>query len=54
MAGGSPGATGRQWVERGDGSIDAMAGCDHARLEPGDVLGLETPGGGGWGSPAPG
>jgi 5-oxoprolinase (ATP-hydrolysing) len=26
-----------------------MRGCDRAALEAGDILGLETPGGGGWG-----
>jgi 5-oxoprolinase (ATP-hydrolysing) len=54
MQGGAAGAPGRQWVERADGSIHAMAGCDRALLQPGDVLALETPGGGGWGSPAAG
>ncbi|MGK7865992.1 hydantoinase B/oxoprolinase family protein [Falsiroseomonas sp. E2-1-a20] len=51
LHGGLPGAPGRQWVERADGRIDPMAGCDRAALRPGDVLALETPGGGGWGSP---
>jgi 5-oxoprolinase (ATP-hydrolysing) len=51
LHGGMAGAPGRQWVERADGRIDAMAGCDRAALQPGDVLALETPGGGGWGSP---
>ncbi|MGG5889395.1 hydantoinase B/oxoprolinase family protein [Falsiroseomonas sp. HC035] len=51
LHGGLPGAPGRQWVERADGHIDPMAGCDRAALLPGDVLALETPGGGGWGSP---
>ncbi len=54
MQGGAAGAPGRQWVERADGTEDPMAGCDRAVLQPGDVLALETPGGGGWGSPLPG
>ncbi len=54
LQGGSPGAAGRQWVERVDGSIHPMQGCDRAALQPGDVLALETPGGGGWGAPAAG
>jgi len=52
LHGGASGAPGRQWVERADGSRAEMAGCDRASLNPGDVLGLETPGGGGWGTPA--
>jgi 5-oxoprolinase (ATP-hydrolysing) len=51
MAGGAPGAPGRQWVERIGGTIQSLKGQDRATLEPGDVLALETPGGGGWGTP---
>jgi len=54
MAGGLPGATGRQWVERLDGSIQLLKGQDRAMVHPGEVLGLETPGGGGWGAPPAG
>ena len=50
MAGGQPGAAGRQWVERADGRIDAMTGTDRANLAPGDTLTVETPGGGGYGA----
>jgi len=49
MEGGAPGAPGRQWVERADGTLEALRGCDRAALLPGDILALETPGGGGWG-----
>ncbi|WP_300609930.1 hydantoinase B/oxoprolinase family protein [Trebonia sp.] len=48
MAGGGPGALGRHWVERADGSVTPMAGCDSVRLEAGDVFVIETPGGGGF------
>jgi 5-oxoprolinase (ATP-hydrolysing) len=51
MAGGAPGQLGHQWVERADGSVTELAGCDRAELEPGDVFVLETPGGGGYGPP---
>ncbi len=51
MAGGAPGQLGRQWVERADGRVTAMAGCDCVQVGPGDVFVLETPGGGGYGSP---
>ncbi len=50
LAGGQPGAAGRQWVERADGSITPMTGTDHADLAPGDALVIETPGGGGYGA----
>ena len=49
LAGGSPGALGRHWVERADATITPMNGCDSVRLEPGDVFVMETPGGGGYG-----
>jgi 5-oxoprolinase (ATP-hydrolysing) len=52
MAGGAPGQLGDQWVERSDGRLTGLAGCDRAELEPGDVFVLETPGGGGYGSGA--
>jgi 5-oxoprolinase (ATP-hydrolysing) len=49
LAGGSPGALGRHWVERADATITPMSGCDSVRLEPGDLFVMETPGGGGYG-----
>jgi 5-oxoprolinase (ATP-hydrolysing) len=52
MAGGEPGAPGRQWVERPDGSVTPMRACDSVTVEAGDVFVIETPGGGGFGRPA--
>jgi 5-oxoprolinase (ATP-hydrolysing) len=49
MAGGLPGALGRHWIERADGSVTAMAGCDSVQVGPGDLFVIETPGGGGYG-----
>jgi 5-oxoprolinase (ATP-hydrolysing) len=49
LAGGSPGAPGRHWVERADGTITPMNGCDSVLLQAGDVFVLESPGGGGFG-----
>jgi 5-oxoprolinase (ATP-hydrolysing) len=49
MAGGGPGALGRHWIERTDGSVTPMGGCDSVLLEAGDVFVIETPGGGGFG-----
>jgi 5-oxoprolinase (ATP-hydrolysing) len=50
LQGGADGAAGRQWVERADGSIQWLNGSDSAHLAAGEVLGIETPGGGGWGA----
>ena len=49
MAGGSPGALGRHYLERTDGSVVAMAGADSVEALAGDVLVVNTPGGGGYG-----
>ncbi len=51
MAGGSPGALGRTSVERADGTIETLRGCDSVDVRAGDVLVVETPGGGGYGRP---
>ncbi|HET6686401.1 MAG TPA: hydantoinase B/oxoprolinase family protein [Jiangellaceae bacterium] len=53
LAGGHPGALGRNRVERADGSVVEMAGCDSVEVDVGDVLVVETPGGGGFGTPMP-
>jgi 5-oxoprolinase (ATP-hydrolysing) len=50
LAGGADGAPGMQWVERADGTRHTMGGTDSAAMEPGDVLVIETPGGGGYGA----
>jgi len=52
MAGGKPGALGRHWVSRADGSVTPMRGCDSVAVAAGDMFVIETPGGGGYGSPA--
>jgi 5-oxoprolinase (ATP-hydrolysing) len=49
LAGGAPGALGRNRVERADGTVVDLAGCDSVEVGPGDVLVVETPGGGGYG-----
>ena len=51
MAGGEPGKCGRNYVERTDGTVEELAGSDGADMEAGDVFVIETPGGGGYGSP---
>lgn len=49
LAGGAPGTCGRNRIRRADGSEEALDGVDSAQLLPGDLLILETPGGGGYG-----
>jgi N-methylhydantoinase B/oxoprolinase/acetone carboxylase alpha subunit len=51
LAGGLAGAPGRNAVERRDGRVEALPGRARLRLEPGDRLCIETPGGGGFGTP---
>ena len=49
LAGGEPGKPGKNLILRRDGAILEMPGKFHERLEPGDRIRIETPGGGGWG-----
>jgi 5-oxoprolinase (ATP-hydrolysing) len=49
MAGGHPGAPGRQRVIRATGELLELRSVDGTEVGPGDRLVLETPGGGGWG-----
>ena len=51
LAGGLPGACGRNAVERADGTVEELPGVAQTLMEPGDVLVVETPGGGGYGAP---
>jgi N-methylhydantoinase B len=55
-AGGSPGAVGRNLRRRSGGAAEELPAKAQGRLEPGDALRVETPGGGGYGAPeeAPG
>jgi 5-oxoprolinase (ATP-hydrolysing) len=50
LAGGADGAPGRQWVDRADGHRTVLTGVDRAEVGPGDVVTIETPGGGGYGA----
>ncbi len=49
LAGGAPGQTGANRVERADGRVETLGGTATTRLAPGDCLVVETPGGGGYG-----
>jgi 5-oxoprolinase (ATP-hydrolysing) len=50
MAGGKPGAAGRNWVERTDGRTEEMGHIGSVEMGIGDVYVIETPGGGGFGA----
>jgi 5-oxoprolinase (ATP-hydrolysing) len=52
MAGGAPGAVGRNWVERTDGSKEEFGATHAVPVNPGDVFVIATPGGGGFGRAA--
>lgn len=54
VAGGGPGGTGEDLILRSSGAVEKMPGKFRARLQPGDVLSVSTPGGGGWGAPGAG
>jgi 5-oxoprolinase (ATP-hydrolysing) len=51
MAGGAPGARGRNRVERADGRIEELGHIGKTDMAPGDVFVIDTPGGGGFGVP---
>ena len=51
LEGGSPGAKGRNRIERAGGSVEELGGKGRASVGAGDVLVIETPGGGGFGPP---
>jgi 5-oxoprolinase (ATP-hydrolysing) len=51
LAGGEPGAVGHNLVIRKGGRLISLGGKNEVRVEPGDRIRLETPGGGGYGPP---
>jgi N-methylhydantoinase B/oxoprolinase/acetone carboxylase alpha subunit len=48
--GGAPGASGRNTLLRADGRVETVAAKARVRLNAGDRLRIETPGGGGYGA----
>lgn len=50
LAGGKPGAAGKNMLERADGTQEDLGGRAQFTAAAGDVLTIETPGGGGWAS----
>jgi len=51
LAGGGPGATGRNTLIRADGATSDLGARAQVEVHPGDRIRVETPGGGGWGAP---
>jgi len=49
LAGGAPGAPGATRVERTSGEVEVLDSTASVMMEPGDVMIVETPGGGGYG-----
>jgi len=49
LQGGSPGAPGRNTLIRSNGSREQLPSKFTALVNPGDIVSIETPGGGGWG-----
>ena len=50
-AGGGAGSTGNNSILRRDGQREALAGTAETTVQPGDILIVATPGGGGFGAP---
>ena len=51
LAGGGDGAVGANRIERADGTVEPLDAVAAALMAPGDVFVVETPGGGGYGTP---
>ncbi|MEM8550466.1 MAG: hydantoinase B/oxoprolinase family protein, partial [Verrucomicrobiota bacterium] len=51
-AGGQPGLPGKQILRRASGEVIVLEAAAQLEVEPGDCLEIETPGGGGYGTPA--
>ena len=53
ICGGGPALTGRSRLIEADGAVRELSGCFSIRVRPGDVVEIETPGGGGFGPARP-
>jgi 5-oxoprolinase (ATP-hydrolysing) len=51
LMGGGPALPGRQRLITGSGAVTELAGCFAIEVGPGDMIEIETPGGGGFGPP---
>jgi 5-oxoprolinase (ATP-hydrolysing) len=52
LRGGQPGEVGRDRVERVDGTVEVLGHTARVEMNAGDLLTIETPGGGGFGDEA--
>jgi 5-oxoprolinase (ATP-hydrolysing) len=52
VAGGAPGAVGRNWVERSEGGREEFGATFQVEMQRDDVFVIQTPGGGGYGPAA--
>jgi 5-oxoprolinase (ATP-hydrolysing) len=52
LEGGEPGKVGKTHIQRSDGRTENLGSCGQREVQPGDVIIVETPGGGGFGAPA--
>jgi 5-oxoprolinase (ATP-hydrolysing) len=51
VAGGEPGDLGRNYLKRGERTEEVLSNLVQTQVSAGDVLTIETPGGGGFGAP---
>ena len=51
LEGGGSGQLGRTYIRRGDGRIEELGSCSKTEVNAGDLVVVETPGGGGFGVP---
>ena len=49
LKGAESGQPGKNWVQRQDGTVEALNACAEVNMQPGDRFVIETPGGGGYG-----
>jgi N-methylhydantoinase B/oxoprolinase/acetone carboxylase alpha subunit len=49
LSGGEPGSVGKNQIERADGSSEILGSKAEVQMKAGDILSIETPGGGGFG-----
>jgi len=54
ISGGSPGAVGINRLIKNNGEVKELSHRAECKMEPGDIFRIETPGGGGFGSPSSG
>ena len=52
LEGGQPGKVGKSYLQHSDGRIENFGSCGQREVRAGDVIVVETPGGGGFGASA--